>query len=334
MTKKYSHLNLNEREQLSALRQQGLPFREIGKILNRDHTSLSREYQKNSKYYRQYQPCKAQAKAESVALKQRTKAPLKSHEIYLFVRKGLRKKWSPETIAGRLPIDLPDNHIDDDTIYEYIYNSKKTRGEHLFQYLTLHRRKRMRKNGRKVKNQKFVNVLKIDQRPISINSRKTIGHWETDNMEGQKSDSVSVSTTVERKTRFTVLSKLNGHGSVVKTKAIIDRLSQLPTPLVKTITTDRGPENHGYQEIMDTLSTKVYFCNPYHSWEKGTVENTNGRIRRFLPKGKTLENLTESYLKRVENQMNNTPRKCLKFRTPNEMLQLQINKLGALQVRM
>ena len=201
MTKKYQHLNLSEREQLSALQQQGLTFREIGEVLGRDHTSLSREYRKNSKYYCQYQPCKAQKKAEMVAVKQRTKAPLKSKEIYLFVRQSLRKKWSPETIAGRLPRELSGCHIDDDTIYEYIYNSKKTRGEHLFQYLTLHRRRRMKKNGRKVKNQKFVNVLKIDQRPTSVNNRKTIGHWETDNMEGKKSDSVSVSTTWTRVSR-------------------------------------------------------------------------------------------------------------------------------------
>lgn len=334
MIRKYNHLNLNEREQLSALRQQGLTFRQIGKILGREHTSLSREYKKNSKYYRQYQPCLAQKKAEKVAVKQRTKAPLKSKEIYLYVRQKLRKKWSPETIAGRLPIDLPGFSIDDDTIYEYIYNQKKTRGEHLWRYLTLHRKKRMKKNGRKVKYQRFNNILTIDQRPKSINNRKTIGHWETDNVEGKKSDQISISTTVERKTRFTILSKLDGHGSKVKTEAIINRLKPLPSQLIKSITTDRGPENHGYQQITETLNTKVYFCNPYHSWEKGTVENTNGRIRRFLPKGKTLDKLTGSYLKRIENQMNNTPRKCLKFQTPNEMLQLQIKKLGALQVRM
>ena len=332
--KKYEHLNLSDREQLSAFRQQGLSFRAIGAILGREHTSLSREYRKNSKYYRQYQPCKAQKKAEEKALRQRTKAPLKCHEVYLYVRKYLRKKWTPEEIAGRLPIDMPGFRIDDDTIYRYIYDNKKTRGEHLFQYLTLHRRKRMKKNGRKVTSQKFGNVLQIGQRPKSVDTRKKAGHWETDNMDGKKSDSICVSTTMERKTRFTILSKLSGHGSAVKTKAVIGRLNQLPKSLVKTITTDRGPENHGYREIMDTLDTKVYFCNPYHSWEKGAVENTNGRVRRFLPKGKTLENLTNSYLKRIENQMNNTPRKCLKFRTPNEMLQLQINKLGALQVRM
>jgi transposase, IS30 family len=334
MSKNYHHLNLSEREQLAALRYRGFTFEKIGEILGRDRSCLSREFKKNSKFYRQYQPCLAQKRADRVATKQRTKAALKSHEIYLFVRKGLRKKWSPETIAGRLPIDLPGNHIDDDTIYEYVYNYRKTRGEQLWQHLVLHRKHRMKKEGRKVKNDKYINVLNIGQRPKSVSKRKTVGHWETDNVEGKKSDSISISTTVERKTRFTILSKLKGHSSKVKTEAVINRLGQLPKPLVKTITTDRGPENHGHREITKVLKVKVYFCNPYHSWEKGTVENTNGRIRRFLPKGKTLENLTESYLKRIENQLNNTPRKCLKFRTPNEMLQLQINRLGALQLRM
>lgn len=332
--KKYEHLSLSEREQLSVLRNQGKTFREISLILGRDHTSLSREYKKNSKYYRQYQPCKAQKKAEKLALQQRTKAPLKSKEIYLYVRKCLRKKWTPEKIAGRLPIDLPGFSIDDDTIYEYIYNSKKTRSEYLWQYLTLHRRKRMKKNGRKVKYQKFNNVLIIGQKSKSVNNRKKVGHWETDNVEGKKSDHICVSTTVERKIRYTILSKLDNHGSAIKTKVVINRLSKLPKSLVKKLTTDRGPENHGYQQITKTLDIPVYFCNPYHSWEKGSVENTNGRLRRFLPKGKTLENLTDSYLKRIENQMNNTPRKCLNFKTPSEMLQLQINKLGALQLRM
>jgi IS30 family transposase len=334
MKKNYKHLNLEEREQLSMLRLQGLTFREIGEKLGRDHTSLSREYRKNSKYYKKYRPCLAQKKAEKIAIKQRTKAPLKSKEIYLYVRKYLRKRWTPEEIAGRLPIDLRGLRIDDDTIYEYVYNSKKTRNENLWQYLTLHRRKRMKKNGRKVKNQKYGNVLTIDQRSKSVQNRKRYGHWETDNVEGKKSDKVSVSTTVERKSRYTILSKLNGHGSAVKTRAVISRLKQLPSPLVKTLTTDRGPENHGHQQITNTLHAPVYFCNPYHSWEKGTVENTNGRIRRFIPKGKSLDGLTDSYLKRVENQLNNTPRKCLKFRTPNEIIKLQINKLGALHVRM
>ena len=334
MQNKYKHLSLVERELLSSLRQQGKTFREIGVILNRSHTSLSREYGKNSKYYRQYKPCLAQRKADKLALEQRTKAPLKSKEVYLYVRKHLRKRWTPEEIAGRLPLDMPGFTIDDDTIYNYIYNNKKTRGEYLWQYLTLHRKRRMKRNGRKVQNQKLNNTLSIDQRPKHVNKRKVIGHWETDNMDGKKSDSICVSATVERKIRLTLLSRLNGHNSTVKSRAVIKRLKELPKQLTKTITTDRGPENHGHKTITKCLQIPVYFCNPYHSWEKGTVENTIDRVRRYLPKGKSLENLTTSYLKRVENQLNNTPRKCLKFRTPNEMLQLQINRLGALQVRM
>lgn len=334
MTNRYHHLSLGEREQLSVLRSQGLTFREIGKRLGRDHATLSREYRKNSKYYHQYRPCLAQKKAKRMALVQRTKAPLKSPEIYLYVRQRLRMGWSPEIIAGRLPVDCPGLNIDDNTIYRYIYNSKKTKGECLWRYLTHHRRKRLKKNSRKVKAERLQNYLSIDQRPQDITTRKTLGHWETDNMEGKKSDSVSVSATVERLSRFTLLSYLAGHGSSIKTEAVVQRLRLLPPAVVKSITADRGPENHGHKELAKDLNIPVYFCNPYHSWEKGTVENTIGRVRRFLPKGQSLDDLSKDYLARIEYYLNNTPRKCLNFRTPHEIMQLHINKLGALQLRM
>ena len=172
------------------------------------------------------------------------------------------------------------------------------------------------KNGRKIKSQKYGNVLKIDQRPVSINNRIVAGHWETDNMEGKKSDSICVSTTIERKSRYTILSKLNGHGSVPKTQAVINRLKPLPEKLVKSITTDRGPENHGYQEIMDALGTKVYFCNPYHSWEKGSVEQINGLLRRYLPRKTNLKNITQQDLDDIVYELNTRPRKCLGYKTP------------------
>ena len=332
--KTYRHLNLEEREQLSVLRDQGLTFREIGKRLNRSHTSLSREYRKNSKYYRQYQPCLAQKKANRIALDQRTKAPLKNKEIYLYVRERLRMGWSPEVIAGRLPLDLPGLSIDDDTIYEYIYNSKKTRGDKLYRYLLHHHKRRKKLIGRKVKPEKIKNRLNIKQRPEDVNQRNTLGHWETDNMEGKRGDSVSVSATVERLTRYSIFSRLNDHSSLTKSEAIINRLNQFPAGTTKSITADNGPENSAHQSITKSLSIPVYFCNPYHSWEKGTVENTIGRLRRFFPKGESLNTISSEYLAKVESYLNHTPRKCLNFRTPYETMQLQIKKLGALQVRM
>ena len=331
---KYEHLNLAEREQLSILRNQGLSFSKIGKILKRNSSSLSREYRKNSWYYRQYKPFLAQKKADKIAVRQRTKAPLKCKEIYLYVRQHLRMGWSPETIAGRLPIDHPGFTIDDETIYRHVHNPKKTRGDYLWRYLPLHRKRRRKKNGRKSKTERLQNYLSIGQRSESVNLRLEPFHWETDNFEGVKSDSVVVSTTVERMSRLTVLTKLNDRKATTKSQALIGRFGTLSPTLFRSLTNDRGSENFDHEFISNKLRIPVYFCNAYHPWEKGTVENTIGRIRRFFPKKLSLNNLNESYLLKVENYLNNTPRKCLGFKTPYETIQLQIKRLDALQVRM
>ena len=336
--KKYKHLSLEEREQLFALREQELTFREIGEKLGRSHTSLVREYHRNKlkqgKNVGRYIPCKAQVKAGQRALNQRQKSALKSPRLYLYTRKKLRKGWSPETIAGRI------NHVANlgetihhETIYRYIYNRKKTQKSQLWQYLTLHRKRRMRRNGRKVKTTRFEAGLSINNRSHEINQRVSVGHWETDNMEGRKTDQTSVSVTVERLSRYTLLSKLNNKKSSTKSEAVIKDLKKLPG-LVSSLTSDRGPENAHYQQTSDRLNIPIYFCNPYHSWEKGSVENTIGRIRRFISKRTSVDPVGQRQLKKIQSLLNNTPRKVLNYLTPKEKLrQLQINS-GALPMRM
>lgn len=182
----YQHLSLVEREELYALRCQGFTFREIGEVLHRSHTTLAREYGRHAKYGKPYIPCKAQAVADKVSLYQRSTCGLKNHQVFLYVRQRLRKHWSPEAIAGRLSIDYPNQSIHHETIYRYIYNSHKTRGMRLWQYLTLHRKRRMKFYGRKVKSNKINNMLSIDLRPKEIELRQELGHWETDNVEGKE----------------------------------------------------------------------------------------------------------------------------------------------------
>lgn len=333
--KVYRHLRLEERELLFCLREQGLTFREIGKELGRDQTTLSREYGRNAKYGRPYIPCRADGLTKKRGERQRRRAPLKNPLVYLYVREKLRKpgeRWSPETIKGRLPIDHPGYSIGLETIYRYIYSRKKSGLDQLWQFLTLHRKKRMRKNGRKVRSTKIEAMLPIETRSQTANLRQETGHWETDNMEGKKSDRTAVSVTVERVTRYTSLVKLVDHKADTKSEAVVRGLDH---HTVRSITADRGPENRKHQLITRELNVPVYFCNPYHSWEKGTVENTVGRVRRYIPKGRTLDTVSEKLIKQIEFHLNNTPRKCLGFLTPCEKLeQLQINNSGALQVRM
>lgn len=317
---KYKHLSLTEREKLFAYRALGKPFRWIAKRLGRSHSSLVREL-KRPKYGSAYLPCTAQRDADRVCIRQRRRARLKNPTIFLFVREHLRKpySWSPETIAGRLPLIHPGEHICAESIYRYIYINPKTKREKLWRYLVLHRRKRMKKDGRKIKAfSKLSEAISINLRPEHINKRWQLGHWESDNMEGVKTDKTGVSVSVERVTRKVKFGKLSGHTARVKTDTVIDQLKVENKGFVKSVTVDRGPENSGYREIRDSLSIPVYACNPYHSWEKGTVENTIGRLRRFIPKGRSVDNITQKQLNTLEYIFNNTPRKVLGFLTPNE----------------
>lgn len=316
---KYKHLSLEEREILFKYRVLGKTFRWIAKRMNRSHSTLVREL-KRLKYGKPYLPCTAQRQADRVGIRQRSRAALKNPTIFLFVRNHLRQdKWSPETISGRLPLEHPGETISTESIYRYIYLNPKTKKEKLWKHLVLHRKKRMKKDGRKVKSySKLSEAIPISDRPEIINQRLEFGHWEIDNMEGKKSDRASVSVTTERVTRKVKLGKLDGHTARVKTDSVISSLSNENKSFVKSITFDRGPENSGYKQIRDTLKIPVYACNPYHSWEKGTVENTIQRIRRFVPKGTSVDDITQDYLTALENKFNNTPRKVLDFLTPNE----------------
>jgi len=317
---KYKHLSLEEREKLFAYRTLGKTFRWIAEKLGRSHTTLIREL-KRPKYGKAYLPCIAQREADRVAIRQRQRAALKNPLIFLFVREHLRKpySWSPETISGRLPLEHPGESICTESIYRYIYLNKKTKREKLWKYLELHRRKRMKKDGRKVKSfTKLSEAIPIDLRPEHINNRQEIGHWETDNMEGKKTDRTSVSVTVERTTRKVRIGKLSGHTAQVKTDSVINSLKLEDSGFVRSITFDHGPENSGYKTIGEKLNVITYACNPYHSWEKGTVENTIKRLRRFVPKGISVDNVTQRYLTALENKFNSTPRKVLGFLTPNE----------------
>lgn len=316
----YKHLSLEEREHLFAYRMLGKTFRWIASRMGRSHSTLVREL-KRPKYGRAYLPCIAQREAVRVAFRQRSRAALKNPLIFLYVREHLRKpySWSPETISGRLPLEHLGESISVESIYRYIYLNPKTKREKLWRYLELHRRKRMRKDGRKVKSfTKLSEAIPISERPEVINNRTELGHWETDNMEGKRSDKTSVSVSVERVTRKLLLGKLINHKSATKTDCVVNSLGKEDNGFVKSITFDRGPENSGYKEISDRLNTAAYACNPYHSWEKGTVENTIKQIRKFVPKGVSVDNVTQEYLTALEDKFNTTPRKILGFLTPNE----------------
>ena len=336
-----------------ALKEQGRSFREIGSVLSRSHSTLSREWRKGTRCLMPYIPCVSQRRADRVKLKQRVKAPLKNVEIFLYVRENLKKRISPELIAGRLKKDLPHQSIGIETIYRYIYGKGKE--FKLWEYLP--EKKKRRKTGKRktrnaYKSNRIPGARSIDERPKKIENRKQIGHFETDLMEGSRKEHTVLTVEIERKTRYIVLSKLQNKKAATKSKVVqkklkmIQSLSKARQPLVKTITTDNGSENALHKDIERGLNVRMYFAHAYHSWEKGSVENAIKRIRRYIPKGEKISKYSNEQIQWLENKMNNTPMKCLNFYTPAEMLEMEANKYkfrvyrkylfksGALRVRM
>ena len=316
-------------------RKEGVSLREIGRRLGRDHTSLSDELRINKtgkgkgshEYFSQkYLPGLAHEKALKRGIKQRTKAPLKEVGIFLYVREHLRKPffWTPEQISGTLSLDHPGKSISMETIYQYIY-SRPAKRYRLWQLLPCARKKRMKKNGRLVhRDSKIPGSISIDLRPEIVSLRSRPGDWETDNLGGPKTDNTTLSVTVERLSRYTILTKLSNKLAVTKKEALTRRLGVLSPTLRQTLTADNGAENTLHQGISQELQMLMFFCHPYHSWEKGSVENINQRIRRFIPKGTSIDQLSARKIKQIEWILNHTPRKCLGYLTPaQKMVELQ-----------
>lgn len=330
-TKSYTQLSLTERVEIYALYRQGISRQKIALRIGRNVATVSRELRRNrSRFTKQYDPVKAQKIAHNRQMKQRTKAPLKNVEIFLYVRDKLRYGWSPEVIAGRLSIDYPNNSICTETIYQYIYGKGKQ--YKLWTYLPKRHMRRRVKIGRHVRKDtsqcKIPEGISIDLRPKRVLSRFQAGHFETDLMEGSREYKSAVSVNVERKTRYTLLKKVANKKAETKEKVLTKQIKTLQSlgkaenPIVRSFTGDNGNENACHKDI----DVPFYFCHPYHSWEKGSVENIIGRIRRYIPKGTNICRLVDAQIQWVENMLNNTPRKCLGFKTPNEAIEEEVNR--------
>jgi transposase, IS30 family len=318
-SKKYVQLTEVERERIFKLLQQGKSQRYIGRKLKRDHTTIGDEIRRNTKYGKAYSPHQAQKRAVRVGTRQRRRGPLKTPPVLLYVRTHLRKRYTPEQIQGRLKVKYPtdkDMNITPEAIYQYIYSTARLRRDFV-KYLPRAQHKRRKQMGRSVQRMpKIKGATPIDLRPLAVDKREEVGHYETDLVEGDRSTGIALSVTVERKSRYTILSKVPDKTAGEKTKALKMRLDKLPQRLKRSITIDNGGENTGCAD----WGIQVYACHPYHSWEKGSVENMNGRIRVTIPKGTDFSTYTDKDIQALEDRLNNTPRKCLGYLTPKEAL--------------
>lgn len=315
MGKKYAQLDYYGRVQIEVLLKEGKIQSYIASSLGVSQPTLSREVSRNTEGKEIYLAGRAQLRAEKRGKEQRSKAPLKSYEIWEFVTTCLEKKLTPEAISGRLKLEKGES-LSAQAIYKWLHRLPKTQMACLTKHLP-HFNKRRR--GKSRKGGKYLSPeenRRIANRPASIEKRSEIGHWETDNVGGKKGDKTTVSVTLERASRYMVAGKLNDLKASSKTTHLSRKLNKTR---VLTLTADNGRENAGYKLLEEQLNTSYYFCHPYHSWEKGSVENSIGWLRRYIPKGSSLDDLSRQKLASVVKRYNNTPKKCLDWLTPEEV---------------
>lgn len=284
--------------------------------MGRHHSTLSRELRRNSVQafgFKGYGPARAEITARKRKMKAAKRQRLKNKQIQDYVNGKLKIFWSPEQIAGRIRIDHPPLRISHEAIYQYIYED----AWEFFPCLARkHKRRRLRFGYRKPRGPIPCRTW-ISQRPEAVNQRQVFGHWEADSLVSQ-ANPVSLHALVERKSRYLKLTKILRNTSGCVQKAILRRLSPLPKSIRLSLTYDNGFENTEHLEINRELETRSYFCHPYHSWEKGTVENAIGLVRRFIPKKSDLQKIPTTEISQIENLINNRPRKCLNYQTPKE----------------
>jgi len=320
--KVYKHLTIHEREEIACYLEKGLTQKEIAKTLKRPASTISREIKRNGTQIRQtqYRAHRAQLRSDVRKNESHKKIRLPDSKVRRYVIKKLKGGFSPEQIAGRIEKDLPGCKTNHESIYLFIYQDCSELTEFLV-WGRRKRRKRAIKAGKRVV--KIPNRVMIEKRPEEINERTSLGHWEADTVVSRKSKSALV-VVRERKLQIMYIRKISRKTANEMKKAVISILRRFPKELLQTITFDNGLENAAHESIAKALGVKTYFCNPYHSWEKGGVENGIGLIRRFLPKKTDFSLIPCSRIRNIEIKLNNRPRKSLQFLTPFEGLKIAL----------
>jgi len=315
----YKQFTAKERHTLMYLLQWKLSYREIGRRLGRNHTTISREVKRNKRQAGCYWDEAAQRLAMARRQQPRHQRKQTNSKLYRYVMKYLQEDWSPETISGRMAIDFPRHRkmrISPECIYQWIYRDANNGGT-LYQHL-LRRHQKRRKQCRYGTRGLIPDRVSIHDRPLSIERRRYFGHWESDSVEGKKG-SGGIATHVERKSRLLIAAQLKDKQASTFSQASIKAFSGIPRKWRKTATVDNGKEFAQFKKMETATGLTIYFADPYSPWQRGTNENTNGLLRHYFPKGIDWRKITEKMLEVAVDKLNNRPRKCLNYRTPNEV---------------
>jgi IS30 family transposase len=314
-----------ERVRIETYISEGKSKREIARLLRREPSSVRYEIREHS-VRRHYNAEKAQMKAyqrrwraKTQVLKVAINATLK-----YYVTDAIKQYWSPEAIVGR--IRFVDRHVPPvgkDAIYAFI---ESVHGRDLEQYLWLKGKKRRPKVPRVTIDGRTM----IDKRPKNVAKRRHFGHWEGDFIVSGKSGSGALLVLIERKSRYVIIRKLHDR-SVVTINAVLKEIFGGGQLIVDSLTLDNDISFRKHEAMSTLIGAPIYFCHPYHSWEKGSVEKVNQLIRRFVAKGSDISKVSVERIKEIERILNNRPLACLRFNTPSEILSTD-NKLRSFVV--
>ena len=316
-----SALSELEREEISRGLAHGLSIRRIARQLKRAPSTIAREVKRNEGRTR-YRASSAERRAWRSARRPKRCKLVANARLRRHVAAKLVEDWSPEQIAGWLRLEFandPSMRISHETIYKTIFvQARGALKKELVAHLRTQRSRRHPHRELTNDTSPIVDGISISQRPAEADDRAVPGHWEGDLLFGTVSSYIA--TLVERKTRFVVLVKVTAKDTATVTAAIKKQLTRLPVHLRKSLTWDCGSEMSGHKEFSVDTGIDVYFCDPRSPWQRGSNENTNGLLRQYFPRGKSLSSCTQNDLDAVARRLNGRPRKTLGFRTPAQEL--------------
>ena len=309
----YHQLTKGERNQIYALLQEDVSQCRIAMIMERDSSTIGREIRRN-RGQRGYRPKQAQRKAQ-----ERRHIPRNfkmTPEVVAHIEEKLHEEYSPEQISGTMLVSI-GVRVSHERIYQHIWQDKKQGGD-LYRKLRIAGGKKRRKRyGQKDWRGKIPNRTDIDRRPAIVENKSRIGDWEADLVSGVHHRGFLV-TLVERRSKYTLIGHVKQKNSVEVKKEIVSLLAP-HKERVQTITYDNGREFTAHESINESLDCRSYFAKPYHSWERGLNENTNGLIRQYFPKGMDLREVDREEIAFAMKRLNHRPRKTLAFKSPYDI---------------
>nr|AUN37111.1 mobile element protein [uncultured bacterium] len=308
----YRQLTQEQRYQISALLKAGFSQSHIAIELGVDKSTISRELKRN-RGLRGYRPKQAQALALA-RRKNKQNATRIFPKTWQRVKDYLQLDWSPEQISGSLKAQA-QQAPSPERIYQFIYQDKQLGGQ-LFTHLRC-QKKRRKRNGKYDRRGQLLNRKSIDERPDVVAEKSRIGDWEADTIIGKNHQQAIVSL-VERRSKLTCLVKVERNTQEAVKQAILKALLPM-ADRVHTLISDNGREFAGHKAIAEALGAEFYFAHPYHSWERGLNENTNGLVRQYFAKGSDFSSISDEQVEAVAARLNERPRKTLGFQTPNQV---------------